>query len=91
MREEICERIILYPNVKPSCVSSNFVTVLNPESNINEVFPEMLMKISVIYLHNDMIKPFENFGLESVVDYMTDKVLIGETTLWSLYHHKFVK
>ena len=41
----------------------------------------MLMGISVRYLNNDMIKKSENGGLESVVDLVTHKVLISDTTL----------
>ena len=33
-REEIVEWILPHPNVKPLCVSSNVVTVLNPVSNL---------------------------------------------------------
>ena len=49
------------------------------------------MGISVRDLHNDVIKPFDNGGLASVVDYATQKVLISDTPLGNLYHHKFVK
>ena len=51
----------------------------------------MLMDISVRYLHNDIIKPYENGGLESVVDSVTQKVLISDTTLRFLYPHNFVQ
>ena len=34
-REDIVEWIISHPNVKPSCVPSDIVAVLNPESNQN--------------------------------------------------------
>ena len=37
------------------------------------------MEISVRDLHNDMIKPSENGGLESVVDPVTHKFLISDT------------
>ena len=37
-REEIVEWIISNSNVKPSCISSVVVTVLNPVSNQREVF-----------------------------------------------------
>ena len=43
----------------------------------------MLMEISVRDLHNDKIKPFENGGLTSIVDSMTHKVMISDTTLKS--------
>ena len=41
----------------------------------------MSMEISVRYVHNDMIKPFNNGGLMNVVDSMTHKVMISDTTL----------
>ena len=41
----------------------------------------MLIYISIRYLHNGMIKPFENGGLKSVSDSVTQKVLISDTTL----------
>ena len=41
------------------------------------------MEIYVKDLLNDMIKPFENGELSSVVDYVTQKVLISDTTLRS--------
>ena len=41
------------------------------------------MEISVRDLQNDMIKPYENGGLASVVDSLTQKVLISDTTLRS--------
>ena len=50
---------------------------------MKEVFPKMLMDISVRDLQDYMIKPFENGGLESVVDSVTHKVMISDTTLWS--------
>ena len=43
----------------------------------------MLMDIYVRDLQNDMIKPFDNGGLESLVDSVTHKVLISDTTLRS--------
>ena len=43
----------------------------------------MFMEISVRDLHNDMIKPFGNGGLESVFYSVTQKVLIIDTTLAS--------
>ena len=41
----------------------------------------MCMEISVRYLHNNMIKPSKNGGLESVVDFVTHNLLIRDTTL----------
>ena len=41
------------------------------------------MDISVRYLHNDIIKPYENGGLESVVDSATHKFLKIGTILRS--------
>ena len=41
------------------------------------------MYISVRGLQNDMIKPFENGGLDSVVDSVTQKLIISDTTLRS--------
>ena len=41
----------------------------------------MIMDISARYIHNDMIKQSENGGLESVVDYITHKVMISDTIL----------
>ena len=43
----------------------------------------MLIDISVRDLHNDMIKPSENSGLASVVDSVTQKVRMLDTTLRS--------
>ena len=43
----------------------------------------MLMDIYVRDIHNDMIKPFKNGGLASVVDYLTQKVPISDITLKS--------
>ena len=81
LREESFEWILYHTDAKPSCATSDVVTVLNPESKQKEVFPKMSMEISVGYLHNDMIKPSENSGLVSVVDSVTLKVLISDTTL----------
>ena len=39
------------------------------------------MGVSVRYVHNNMIKLYDNGRLESVVDYMTPKFLIRDTTL----------
>ena len=41
------------------------------------------MEIYFRVIHNDMIKPYDNCGLVSVVDYVTQKVLISDTTLRS--------
>ena len=43
----------------------------------------MIMDISVGYLQNDIIKPSDNGGLESVVDSVKHKVLIIDITLRS--------
>ena len=39
------------------------------------------MDIFVSDIHNDMLKLFDNGGFASVVDYVTHKVLIRDTTL----------
>ena len=39
------------------------------------------MDISVRDLHNDMVNQSDNGGLDSVVDYVTKRVLISDTTL----------
>ena len=39
------------------------------------------MDISVRDIHNDMIKPYENGGLESVVGYVTQKYPISDASL----------
>ena len=41
------------------------------------------MEIYVRYIHNDMIKPSYNGGLEIVADSVTQKLLISDTTLMS--------
>ena len=41
----------------------------------------MPLEICVRDLHNYMITPSENGGLESVVDYMTHKLIISDTAL----------
>ena len=41
----------------------------------------MLMEIYVIGLHNNMLKSSDNFGFASVVDYVTQKAVISDTTL----------
>ena len=43
----------------------------------------MLMDISIRDIHNDMIKPSDNGGLEIVVDSEKHKLLISDTTLRS--------
>ena len=43
----------------------------------------MLMDISVRDIHNDTIKQYENSGLKILVDSVTHKVLIIDTTLRS--------
>ena len=81
MREEIVEWIISHNNFKPSCVSSGVINILSPESYQKEVFLKMLTEIYVRDIHDDMIKKYYNVGLESVVDSMTQKLLISYTTL----------
>ena len=70
-----------HTDFKPSVVPSDVVTVLNPESNQNQFEPKTLMDISIRDIHNAIIKPSENGGLESVVDSATQKVLISDTRL----------
>ena len=41
------------------------------------------MEIYTRDLHNDMIKPFDNGLMESLVDSVTHKILISDTTLRS--------
>ena len=82
-REEIVEWIISHPNVNPSFVLSDVVTFLNPISNQKDVFPKHLMEISIRDIKNDTTKPSEDGGLESVGDYVTQKVPINGTTLRS--------
>ena len=79
--EEIIEWILYHTNAKPECVSSDIVKISNPESNQKEVFPKMWMEIYVRDLHNSMIKPSANGELYSVVDSVTNKVLITDTSL----------
>ena len=43
------------------------------------MFKTILMEISVRDLHNDTIKVIENGGLESLIDYVTHRVLISDT------------
>ena len=80
-REETFEWILSHPNVKPPYISSNIVTIFNSEANQKEKFPRILVYISVRYLHNDRIKSPKNGGLASVVDSMTQKVLISDKSL----------
>ena len=47
------------------------------------MFPNFLMDISVRDIHNDMIKPYEIGGLASVIDYVTQKLMISDTKLRS--------
>ena len=56
LRKEIVELILSHTNVKPSCVSSDVVMILKPESNQKEAFPNFLMNIYVRDIHNGMIK-----------------------------------
>ena len=49
------------------------------------------MDISVRDLHNDMIKTSENARLESVVDSVTQKILISDITLRSVILPQFRK
>ena len=56
LREEIFGWVLSYHNYKPSFVSGDVVTVFNPESNQKEIIPIMLMEISVMDIHNYMIK-----------------------------------
>ena len=44
-REENVEGILSYPNIKPSCVSSNDVTVLNQKLNIMDFSPKLSMEM----------------------------------------------
>ena len=83
MREEFFEWVISHPNINPSCVSSDIVTVLNPESNQKEVILKMSMDIYVRDLQNGMIKPSVNGGLASLTDFVTQEVLISDTTFGS--------
>ena len=77
-REGIVEQILSHPNFKPSCVSSDVVTVFKPESNQKEFLPKMPMGIYVRDLRNDMIKPYNNGELAIVVDSVTQEVLISD-------------
>ena len=56
---------------------------VKPKIKSKGSFPEMLTDISVRDLHNDTIKTSENGGLVSVVDYVTQKVLMSYITLRS--------
>ena len=49
------------------------------------------MAISVRDIHNDMIKPSDNVGLESVVDSVTPKLLISNTILRSFISPRVCK
>ena len=77
--------------MKTSGVSRNVVTVLKPLSNLKEVFPKMLMDISVSNLDNNTIKPIDNGGLASVVYSATHKLMISDTTLRSFIPPKVWK
>ena len=81
LREFSVEGILFHPNIKLSCFSRDVVTVLYPQSDQNEVLPKMLLEISVMDLHNDMTKQSDNGGFPSIVDSVTQKVLISDKTL----------
>ena len=49
------------------------------------------MDISVSSIHNDMINPYENLGLASVVDSVTQKFMICDTTTISFILPPFSK
>ena len=70
LREDIVEYTLSHPNVNPSCVSSDIVTVLNPESNQKKFFPKLLLDIYVRDIHSYMIKPFKNGGLASAANFV---------------------
>ena len=46
-REEIFEWILSLSSDNSSCIISDVFTVFNPKSNIKEVFPKILMRISI--------------------------------------------
>ena len=46
----------------------------------------MLMQISIMDTHNDMIKPYYNGVLESVFDSVTKKFLIRDTKIKFVYN-----
>ena len=53
------------------------------QNQIKTIFTEIVMEIYVRDIHNDIIKPSNNGGLVGVVDNMTHKLLISDTTLRS--------
>ena len=59
------------------CIKQRF-QCFQPIIKSEESFTKTSMDISVMDIHNDMIKPSNNGGLESVVDYMTHKLLISD-------------
>ena len=61
------------------CIKQRF-QCFQPIIKSEESFTKTSMDISVMDIHNDMIKPSNNGGLESVVDYMTHKLLISDKT-----------
>ena len=80
MREEIYEGILYNPNNELSCVSSDVVKFLT-QNKTKRKFTNTLMDLSVRDLHNNMIKPSDNGGSESVVDSVTREVMISDRTL----------
>ena len=86
-------------NVLMNTFSSQFQAIMNfkrcsrgynPKPHQKEFF-QKIIDIFVKDINNDTIKAYENFGLYSEFDSKTPKVLISDTTLRCLYHHKFVK
>ena len=61
------------------CIKQRF-QCFQPIIKSEESFTKTSMDISVMDIHNDMIKPSNNGGLESVVDYITHKLLISDKT-----------
>ena len=62
LKKEISEWLLYHPNVKTSCISSDEVKVLNPESKQGEVLSKMWIYFSVRNLQNDTIKLYDNGG-----------------------------
>jgi hypothetical protein len=83
LKSDVQNWVLQHPNVKPSCISNDVLTVVNPTTNEKEKKHKMLMEVPVRDLHNDLIKPEDEGGLPGIINPNTGKPYISDTMLLS--------
>ena len=68
MRKQLLDWICNHPHVVDSPIHRDTLLVMNPETKKKERVGKLLLQVSVQELHNNLVEPVKNSGLECARD-----------------------